>query len=496
MATLYFDENDHLDTIITRIRESPDAELALFIPEDSVFYQNEINRKILEKITDESGKTVKLGNEGKTQEQDKNTVQHSSPITPITQSPTPHGEPSPTKSKTHRFPGPKIFAVLLAFFGLFALGACAFTILYLPKATITILVEEKILEKEGTIEISPDITTINFADKKIPGKVLSVTEQEKKNFSATGEKTVGEKAEGTVTLQNWTDEETLLQAGTKLIVVKGENGEGLTFVLDSGVSVSAQTFSIPTPGQKLFQAGTANVTAAAVDIGEKYNLSANTNFKVEGFEYSQFSATNETAFSGGLTREVIIVSQEDLDKAREELKAKLLAKAREDLGSKVLGDQKLLEEVIAGDVLGVDFSHEVGEETGSFEASVKTQSSTTVYSESKLKELAGKILEENVPDGFEISSKDLGVSIGLIEPQIGGALQLAVHFKTLVIPVFDKKKLIEELSGKRVINAETMIKNLPHIQSYSMSFWPKFPAFLQIFPLRIERLTVEIEAQK
>lgn len=494
MTTLYFDQNDRLDTILARVRESPDSDLTLFIPEGSAFYQNEVNKKILQKIATETGKTINFGDEEKTQEQPE-TVKPTSSATGGSGGPSQPVPPISPKPPAKKISKLKLFAALIGVFGVFAVAAAAFTLLYLPKATVTLFVEEKILQKEETVVISPDITEITFAEKKIPGKVLSVTEEEKKSFSATGKKTVGEKAKGKVTLQNWTDEETLLQAGTKITVVKGDEGAGLPFLLDSGVSVPAQTFSIPTPGQKLYEAGVAEVSATAEDIGEKYNLSANTSFEIAGFHYADFSAVNETAFSGGLTREVIIISEEDLNKAQEELRNKLLAQGKEDLQSKVLGDQKLLGEVVAGDVLGTNFSHEIGDEVGSFELALKTQSTATVYSESKLKDLAGKILGESVPEGYEISSKDLGIAIDLIERQAAGNLSLTGTFKTLVIPVFDEKGLIEKLSGKRAGIADSVIEELPNIQGYKISFWPRIPVFLQILPLRSERLTIEVEAR-
>jgi len=492
-----------LDIILNRVRESSDSELTLFIPQDSIFYQNQVNKKVLQKIAGEVGKTIKFGNEEEVREKHVDGFPPSLPSSPSqpTESasgrpPTSPPQPQTTNHKPQTRFNLKLIVILISIFALFAAGAVAFTLLYLPKATIILFVEEKMLQKEETIEISPDITEIAFAEKKIPGKVLSVTEEEKKNFSATGTKIVGEKAKGKVTLQNWTDEETLLQAGTKITVVKGDEGEGLSFFLNSGVSVPAQTFSVPSPGRKLYEAGLAKIDVAAEDIGEKYNLSATTNFSIEGFAYKEFSAINETAFSGGLTREVIVVSEEDLSKAQDELKAKLLAKAQEDLKSKVLGDQKILPEVIAGDVLGANFSHEIGDETGNFELSLKTQSTATAYSESKLKELGAKILQESVPEGYQISSEDLGVAIDSVERQAGGDISLTGTFKTLVIPAFSEHSLIAELSGKRTVLAGRILDELPNIKGYKISFWPKIPTFLQILPLRSERISIEVETEK
>ncbi len=243
------------------------------------------------------------------------------------------------------------------------------------------------------------------------------------------------------------------------------------------------------------------VEITATDIGEDYNLDAMTTFSIESYPFSVgpdpgFSAVNTNKFSGGSTYPVVIVSEEDLTKAEDELKAKLLAQAQGDLQSKVLGDQKLLEEVVTGNVLGTNFNHEIGDEIGSFELALKTQSTATVYSESQLKELASKILQESVPEGYKISSKDLGVTISSIERQSGGSLSLTGNFKTLVIPAFNEQSLIEELSGKRAQVAGTILGELPNIKGYETSFWPKLPDFLQILPLRSEQITIEVETQK
>lgn len=485
MATLYFDENDRLDTIINRVRESPDPELTLFIPEGSVFYQNELNKKILQKVAGETGKTVRFGDEEKNREQ----LQSSQPSSPS--QPKPPIPPNPSPKRISKL---KIFVILIGIFGVFAVSAAAFVLLYLPKATVVLFVEEKILQGEETIEISPDITEISFAEKKIPGKVLAVTEEEKKNFSATGKKTVGEKATGTATLLNWTKEEERIPRGTKLAVALDEK-EGLVFWTEEPAVIPvAQTGTDP----RIREPGEVGVPIIADDIGKRYNLDANTQFIIDGFDpYYELSAFCEPPGSaGGLTSEMIVVSQEDQNKAQEELKAKLLAQGKEDLQSKVLGDQKLLEEVITGNVLGTNFSHEIGDEVGSFEVALKTQSTATVYSESQLKELAGKILGDNIPEGYKISSKDLGVAIGSIERKAGGNLSLTGTFKTLVIPAFSEASLIEELSGKRALVAGEIIENIPYVQGWNITFWPRMPIFLQILPLNSERINIKIETQK
>lgn len=490
MQTLYFEKNDRLDTIISRIRETADPELVLSIPEGALVRQSLTNLKLIQRIASEIGKNVQL---------EKTTASPPKPLpSPPSEEPETHHKKAtaPKTISSHRSSKQKIVILVMTLLSASFLLAFAFMILYLPKAKVTLLVEEKILEKEATFSVDPNSTEVDPAQRKIPGRELSVENEETRQFAATGTKTVGEKAQGIVILQNWTNEPLFLKRDTALTVEPDQEGSNSTFVLSEDANVPAQTLSVPSPGQKLYAAGQTKVQVEATQFGEEYNLAASTNFSVENFNFSELSALNETAFTGGSTREIVVISEEDQEQAKEQLTDQLSAQGQQGLTSKLLGDQKLLDSVVRGEVLGATFSHTVGDETNHFSLTLRTKTQATVYSESQVKKLISQLLQESVPSGFKLSSEELGFNTQTVTSDKNRILTFSGNMKALVIPDFNQDQLKEKLRAKSPRRATEILNEIPHLVGYRVTFWPPLPTFLQILPWRAEHLTIEVQTHE
>lgn len=476
--SLYFDPNDSLSTIIKRVREQHSDQVELRIPQDSVVWQNSFNQIILREFARLAGKKISFGEEAA-----------APPMTtvklPAKPQPTPVAAPSVSKAGI----------ILLGFFVVFLGASLAYLYFYLPKATVVLYVEEKTLEKEEIVRVDTQIAKINFEQRTIPGQVLESEASDSEKFEATGKKTVGDKAIGKLTLQNWTDNEITLPAKELFTVDKDQEGAGLVYESTQEVTIPAQTFSIPGPGQKLFQAGLATVQLKASEIGETFNLPAGVNFIVDKYPFSSLGATNPDKITGGSTREVTAVSQENLQTAQDQLSSKLFTKSKDDLKSRLMGDQKLIEAAIVNRVESSQFSHQANEEADNFTVSLKTRSIVTVYSESQLKEVLSSVARESVPPGFSLLPEKEAFSSEIIKSGEKGSIELLGKIKTLVVPDFDTQKIKEQLVGKKSAEAKAILTALPRLSGSEIHLWPLVPPLLQTLPFQKERLTIKIETR-
>lgn len=481
MSKLYFSSSDSLFKILEKIKVSPETSLNLEIPPDNIFWQSQINKELLEKIAQKQGKSLIWEKEEK---EDVNVT--SVPIPPGTSA-----VPPLKKSKRKWF---KVSLIVFLVFTLFIVGGVAFVYYYLPKATIFLEVEEKTLERTEEVFLIPDLTKLDLVQAKLPGKKLSVTETEEESFAATGQETVGEKATGIVSLQNWTDSSIIFMVSTKLTVSSNQTGSGLGFVTTQEVSVPAQILSTPEPGKKLYEAGVANVKIEAEKFGEEYNLLADTQFSVNGKDPTSVVASNTQALTGGTTRQITVVSPDDLARSKKQLSGKLFAQGKIDLESKLLGDQKLVLELLENQIIEEVASAVLGEQVDKFSLKTTTQSLGLTYSESELREIILSKLKDLIPEGYRISGEEKAILIQNAQKENEGA-KLMVKIKTLVIPDLNLDELKTKLLGKAPSAAIEILSQEKQILSFQIQTWPLLPKFMQILPHQVERLTIQIEAQ-
>jgi len=147
-----------------------------------------------------------------------------------------------------------------------------------------------------------------------------------KNGKPTGKSTIGTKAKGLVTIYNTTSpsKDINLPIGTKLKNLSTE----LEFVLVEPVKISAP--QVGSAGELL--AGILeDVKVEAIDIGDKFNLKVSPGetlkFTVNGYQNTQVSAAAFVSFEGGSSEEIVVVSQEDVDRLKEEILKTLRSEA-------------------------------------------------------------------------------------------------------------------------------------------------------------------------
>ena len=187
-------------------------------------------------------------------------------------------------------------------------------IFFAPSATVIITARTSDTSTNAKVTLAQSLTT-----DLSQNTIKAVTQQIKKDvsveFDATGKKQVGEKASGTITIRNCDYADGFsLAAGTTFTAA------GKSFVSTSAVSVPGYTSpSSSTCGLNSSSAGKASVSVEASDIGSSYNLSARA-YTISSIPSGSKVEASGMDMAGGSEKEIKVVSSDDIEKAKEQLK--------------------------------------------------------------------------------------------------------------------------------------------------------------------------------
>jgi hypothetical protein len=181
-----------------------------------------------------------------------------------------------------------------------------------PKATITIKTDTTDVTSTVAITSSPSIKDIDVAKKQVPGILKEYKKTDSTKVPATGQKDMGTKAQGSVTFSTQvscsTAQPSSIPAGTTV------SSGNFSFVTQTAAGFTF-TGTTGAPPNVLCSWKSPATDVTAQNAGDSYNLSARS-YSVNGF--SGVSGTGG-AMSGGTSKIVKVVSQKDIDDAKQKL---------------------------------------------------------------------------------------------------------------------------------------------------------------------------------
>lgn len=362
--------------------------------------------------------------------------------------------------------GVKIF---LAFLGVsFVVAGLIFFVL-LPKAEITITPEKEQYIATQDVVVEASRNDFDLANRTIPGELLFFEdESDSKKFTADGVKDISTKARGTVTVFNsFSSTEQPLVASTRF-----QSADGKIYRLVSDASIPGASIE---GGQAI--PGSTQVTVEADEPGPEYNLSSGA-LTIPGLTpakqqdiYGEISG----AISGGESKTLRVVSEEDVARAADELAQPLYEKLSEKLTSKIDNSSYFFSDAVKNEVIERTLSTEVDSEAEEFELSVKVRSSTLVFDRSYIEQIVQDDVARAVSEEKYLLDESVqsGVSAELLnfdfeEQRMG--VQVKIE-KDLVYEL-DTGFIRQELEGKNEEEIAAFLDTVPHIDGYSIELWP------------------------
>lgn len=341
-------------------------------------------------------------------------------------------------------------------------------IFFAPHAEVNIKAKTSNVDVALPVSLNTGATT-NPAQAVIKPLVQQVKKTNSADFNATGKKDVGEKASGTVTINNCST-----QAPDSIAVPAGSavSSDGLNFITASSVTVpggrSSRAFGgCDRPGQ-------VSVAVSAQDIGESYNLKRGSTFTVAG-QSSAVNANNSNDFGGGSKRQITVVSDADITSAQQKITGQDPNPTKQELTNQFKADDV----IILGDSFAVSpgtpsISPAVGTEAGSGRVTIETTYTLFAIDKDDAAKTLEAVIKTKIKDQKDQRVYDTGFKkLKLLQYTAtdgGGTVQFVTTGQTG--PTIDAGKLKPQLVGKNYEEIRQLIKGVKGVDDVDTKFSP------------------------
>jgi len=358
------------------------------------------------------------------------------------------------------------------------------TYLLLPKADIIVYVPSDNYPKTLPLVVSKDVKKADLVSSTVPGTIIEASADKEEKFSSTGKKTIGDKAHGTITIENHLDSNGhAFGAGTKL------SSSSKTFLTKEAVTVPGAGVS----GGNIVP-GSIKVEIEAENPGAEYNVKAG-RFTILGLSANQQEGVygNATdAMTGGMSKEVQVVSSTDYNDAKNKLMTELAATVDADFAKKTK-DQKLLDKAILKPEPVVTSSANIDGEAADFTMKVTYKEQVMVFDITSVKDLLTEVLQTGAPADKMIgipNDESLGLAVDKTDYD-KGVLNLTANVAAKISPKIDTEKLRSAITGKSRSEAINYLQSQTGIQKAEVNLWPviwfkKLPVLESKVKVRIE----------
>ncbi len=353
----------------------------------------------------------------------------------------------------------KLFLGGVAGVGLIALLVWA--LVFAPLATIVITARTTDAALNSKVSVGPALTS----DLKA-GTIKAVTKTLKSElsipFTATGKKDVGEKATGTIKLSKLSPTDTSVPAGTQF-----QSTSGMVYTSNAAAVIPASQPCFPS-----FCAQSTSVGVTAVEGGTKYNGATGSASNSAGV-----SATFVGSTSGGTDKTITVVSQEDVDKAAEDVnKTEDGNTAKKELTSQFGTEYTILDSSFKSDASGVAPQPAVGAESTDGKAVLTgdVTYSLTALPKSEVNKYLDAYFKQQL-DGKrdqKVYSNGLAdVSFTNISP-IEQGFTATISTNGKIGPKIDEVSLKEFAKGKKYGEIQTHVQQTNGVQDVDIKFSP------------------------
>jgi hypothetical protein len=516
MEKLLLDIHEDVIVVLKKIKDQPNGEVELVIPEGSVLFENSLNLKLLKKEAGAYGKnlifstTDSAGNNlldvlenGIGEGVSSDFVSREVSMDSIVEKKKKFNFSFPNLSFIKKIKLPKLafkskaplIGVGIVVLGIAGYGISRF-IWQVPKAEVKVLVNSQPLIKSVEIQVKPG-TENNVEDRILAGVIVEAVLTDKKSMEPSGELLVGERAEGTIEVYNYNTSASMdFEDGEELYSVEDDD---LFYTLNDDINVPVASSVIDGDGNMITTPGKAEVEVTAVAIGDDYNLDDGENLEFDDFDSSSYSGKVIEDIDGGSSEIVNVVAQVDLDSLSEELYDQIYGEGSSSVAGNLPEGHILINGSIVGSLVTEEFNAEIGEEVDELEVTQTLNFQGLAYKEGNLDEILEDLLKEFIPEGFELSSEEKDTNVEILGNTDATVLNLSqadlqVTIKAFVIPEIDEEGLKNDLVGVSISEAEKILGKVRNVKTYEINVDPNIPLFKKM-PGNIENISLKVERE-
>lgn len=343
-------------------------------------------------------------------------------------------------------------------------GIFAFVIL--PKAKIVIKTDTTSVNTNLVITARADAKSVDKEKLIVPLLSKQLKKSDSEKIPTTGQRNDGTKASGTMTITNCSADVANFPAGTVF------SSGSFNFLSNEAVSVPKSSYSITPSGFVCDNNGTKTVGVTAQNGGDTYNLGARS-YQIGG------SPTNVSAkgsdMKGGTTKIVQIVSQADIDNAKQKVIDKLTPATTSELKNLFSAENALpLGETLTPSTAAVTSTPNVNDPSNDVTVSVSITFSQLGVKQDDLKQLVEADVSKHIDTSKQVI-QDNGINKAILRVvENKSANEVKFDLKTLAVagPQLDGEGIKKQVAGKKKGDAIRIIQSRPGIKEVNISYSP------------------------
>ncbi len=357
----------------------------------------------------------------------------------------------------------------------------------LPKATVTVKTNNVDLTESVDVVSSPNFRETDAEAGKVQGALKEFKKTEVQKAAATGQKDMGTKATGSVTLalSDCTKEQVTVPAGTVL------SSSNLNFITQTEVTMQSVKIGPTCRNSDFKNVSTAKVSVTAQSAGDQYNVSAR-NYAVTGF--GNVSGAGE-AMKGGTSKIVKVVSQQDIDNLKNKIVETVNATATGEL-KKLLQDENYFAITDSLITKAPVVTSNPGVDAEAEEVTVSVTLSYTMAGASKqgLDEVLKLALEKKInPDQQKILDNGLGdAGVRLNSKDEKGEVSFQLDVKATAGVEQNIDDIRKAVAGKKKSEAESAIRAREGVQDVTVAY---SPFWVSKVPSNVNKITVKFDQE-
>jgi hypothetical protein len=340
-------------------------------------------------------------------------------------------------------------------------------IFFATKATITITANTSEIKIDQPVSLMTDGQTDVSKHQLRLASAEPVKKTNQIEFTATGKKDVGDKATGSVTVDNHLTPFNAMTGASNTITLAAGT------ILSTGSQQYTTNTTISVAG---YSSGTVNVTAVA--IGPGHNIGAGIVTTVSGYAQSAISATVDSGgITGGTQETITVVQQSDLDKITDQIKNDTgSAAVRSELASKFGSDAMAIEDSFSVEFGNIQSKPAVGEKADKATASLEITYTMSGVSKSDVSAILMRVATSKLSNKDNQMVFDNGYNaVQLLSYNQGGngnpaTMRLVTTAK--VGPNINEDKLREDAVGKKANEISSAIKRIDGVEDVQVDFFP------------------------
>jgi hypothetical protein len=360
-------------------------------------------------------------------------------------------------------------------------GSLCWAMIMAPQAKITIKTDSSTLNSNVAFVASTSVKALDQTGNIVPAQLKEVKKTDTQKVPATGQKDVGAKASGSVTMSI----PCAMVSGTPPQVPAGTglSSDGLTFITQKAVSVSTPEFGAS--GCSF----TGTTAVVAQKNGEQYNLTA------RGYQIANGPANvtaTGTDMTGGISKIVKVVSQIDIDNSKQKLVANNQQAATDELKQSLqsAGWFAIKESLTVGEP-SITNTPNVGDEATDVTVISVTSYSMTGVKQDDLKTLVRNDAEKHIDKTKQaISDEGIATAIFQVGDKKPGSIKLNIQTDVKIGVEPDADGIKKDAAGKKKGDISSLIQNRPGVKDVTIDLKP---FWVSKAPKNIKKITVVFE---